>query len=243
MLNDIATILCKEWHELILQRGTRSGLFNWLMPVALVGIFMPIQAGAKWVSHPVVPLLWAWPPVLAVMWIMSDSFAGERERHTLETLLSSRLSDRAILIGKILTGVIYGWSIEVCSLLLAVVTVNLRAPHSGFYALPTFLNLLGLSLVVLLLTCAAGALVSLHAPTVRSAYQRINLAIFAIGLVAGLGFRLIPLDARNRIVASLSTGKMDLQTVILLGVVLWTASAILFVLTFTRFHRSQLVLD
>ena len=243
MFNDIGTILWKEWHELIRQRGSRSGLINWLIMVALLGFFMPFQAGATWVSHPLVPLLWAWPPVLAVMWIMSDSFAGERERHTLETLLSSRLSDTAILLGKILTGVIYGWSIEACSLLVAAVTVNLRAPHSGFYDLPWFLSLLVLSLSVLLLTCAAGALTSLHAPTVRGACQRINLVILAIGLVAGLGFRLIPVRDRNQIVASLTTGQVHLVSLSLLALMLWICSALLIGVALTHFHRCKLALD
>jgi len=42
------------------------------------------------VSQPLVPLIWAWLPVLAVRWIMSDSFAKERERQKLEPFCAAR---------------------------------------------------------------------------------------------------------------------------------------------------------
>ena len=37
--------------------------------------------------------------------MIADGIPGERERHTLETLLASRLSDRSILLGKVMAAV------------------------------------------------------------------------------------------------------------------------------------------
>ena len=37
-------------------------------------------------------VMWMWFSLLLVINVVADSFAGERERHTLETLLASRLS-------------------------------------------------------------------------------------------------------------------------------------------------------
>jgi ABC-type Na+ efflux pump permease subunit len=41
--------------------------------------------------------------------MITDSIAGERERQTLETLLASRLPDRAILLGKVAAITLLGW--------------------------------------------------------------------------------------------------------------------------------------
>ena len=48
---------------------------------------------------------------------IGDAIAGERERHTLETLLASRMPDRAILLGKVIAIVLYAWGMGVLSLL------------------------------------------------------------------------------------------------------------------------------
>ena len=49
----------------------------------------------------------------------------ERERHTLETLLSTRLSDHTILLGKIGATVSYAWGMTQIVLLIALVPVNI----------------------------------------------------------------------------------------------------------------------
>ena len=56
--------------------------------------------------------------------MIADSFAGERERHTLETLLASRLSDRAILFGKIAACIAYGWLMAMLCVLVGTITEN-----------------------------------------------------------------------------------------------------------------------
>jgi ABC-2 type transport system permease protein len=53
------------------------------------------------------------------------SVAGERERRTLETLLASRLDERAILFGKLLAARAYGWGLTLLSLLLGAASVSL----------------------------------------------------------------------------------------------------------------------
>src|SRR5690349_13779533 len=98
MINDFKAILWKEWHEHILQYGSLTKwLLNMAMLVGLIGIFLPLQFGRTAVES-VTLLFWLWIPLLTVTSSITDSIAGERERHTLETLLASRLSDSAILL-------------------------------------------------------------------------------------------------------------------------------------------------
>ena len=111
MLLDMWTIIRKDIKEVFSARGTgrRGGWMSILIFVGLLGILMPLQTGQQWLTNPVLPILWSWIPVFLVVSVVTDSFAGERERNTLETLLASRLSDRAILFGKIGAAVLYGW--------------------------------------------------------------------------------------------------------------------------------------
>jgi len=171
MFNDILTIIQKDLREILSARGSRKSSLIYLgIVVGLIGVFMPIQSGRLWLSEPIVPMVWSWFPVFLMISMVTDSIAGERERNTLETLLASRLSDRAILFGKIAGAVIYGWTISLVSNLLAVVTVNISDPTGGFqfYTLSLFLILLFLPLVIGILMSSLGVLVSLNAPTARS---------------------------------------------------------------------------
>ncbi len=126
MIADICTIVWKEWRELLVQRGNTRG--NWLTLVIVIGFFstiLPLQIGREWIASPFVIVITAWVPVFLVTSVIADSFAGERERHTLETLLASRLSDRAILLGKIVAGVSYGWGITLIILCVQLVTITI----------------------------------------------------------------------------------------------------------------------
>ncbi len=102
MLTDILTILQKELKELLFQRGQgRNTSVRLLIFVGVFGVLLPLQNGSEGLQSPASLALWAWIPYLLVSGVTADTFAGERERHTLETLLASRLSDRAILFGKL----------------------------------------------------------------------------------------------------------------------------------------------
>ena len=92
MIVDIWTVVWKEWQELLRAGGSmRSGLFRLLLLPVMLGIFLPLQARGTWVTEPTALLGYAWVPAFLVIGLVGDSFAGERERHTLETLLASRL--------------------------------------------------------------------------------------------------------------------------------------------------------
>ena len=117
MFTDIYTIIRKEWKEIFLQKGgMRGGLLSQVIILALLGVFLPLQNGPEWLTSPAAALAWLWLPVMLTMNMVAEAFAGERERHTLETLLASRLSDRAILFGKMAASILYGFAIAVLTI-------------------------------------------------------------------------------------------------------------------------------
>lgn len=245
MIQDITTIIWKEWKEIFLMRGSvRSGLLNIGVILLIIGVVFPYQNGPEWLTSPLGLITWSWLPLFLVMGIIADSFAGERERHTLETLLASRLPDRAILFGKIGSAVLYGWSLVVLSMLLGAVTINLSHPGNGFqfYSLPIFAVVLLLSLLAALLMSAIGVLVSLHSATTRQAYQKMSFAFLVLWFVPMLTLQFLPDDARTRLISSLSG--ISLESLVG-GVIafLIVADIVLIAIGMRQFRRARLILD
>ena len=93
--------------------------------VLVFGIAIPARSGMYWITIPWSAITWAWLPLMLVMAVVADSFAGERERHTLETLLASRLSDAAILLGKVAAAVVFAWGMLLLVAVMSLLTVNI----------------------------------------------------------------------------------------------------------------------
>src|SRR5262245_25180006 len=137
MIDDVRTIVWKEWKEFFLQRGSsrRVMLASSLLPIVILGVVVPSRA-PNFVSNPLSLIAPALMPLLFIMALMADSFAGERERHTLETLLASRLSDQSILAGKITAGVLYACGVLFLTLGLGLVSHNIAYAHGRLLIFP-----------------------------------------------------------------------------------------------------------
>src|SRR4051812_29233920 len=117
-MSDIRTMVWKETKETLLQ-GDLSALLRPLLLIGVLGIGLPWRLGPQWLAlMPIVVGIILYIPFFVILSFVGDAIAGERERHTLETLLASRISDRAILLGKIIATTGYGWGTALISLLL-----------------------------------------------------------------------------------------------------------------------------
>jgi ABC-2 type transport system permease protein len=190
---DAIAIAWKEWREVFGQRGMRGKQGIALFVVAF-GIVLPLENGPAWITSPAVALAWSWVPMFLVTTVIADAFAGERERHTLETLLASRLPDRAILFGKIGAAIGYAGLMTVVSLLLGLVAVNLVNRHGGLllYPLPILMAMCVMGLLGAVFVASVGVLISLRAATVRQAQQTLGGVIMALLLLSMAAVRLAP---------------------------------------------------
>jgi ABC-2 type transport system permease protein len=238
---DILTVMWKEWKEILALGGASRGRSQFLIFLGMFGVLFPLQIGVESVTSPIAAVLWGFIPPLVVSTLIADAFAGERERHTLETLLSSRLSDSSILFGKIAASVAYGWGLAMASLIVGLITVNVASGDAGFlfFSSTTLTGTLLLSLLSALLASAGGVLVSLRAKTVRQAQQTLALAMVAMA-VAPL---FIALAVPGNLKESLSAwadraGTFELM---LAGLaVLVVIDVVLIVAAKERFQRSKL---
>ncbi len=252
MLADIGTVIWKEWKELLSGRGLRSGRLTILIMIVCLGVILPLQFGEVIVESPVVLLVWAWiPPFLAVQ-VVAESFAGERERHTLETLLASRLSDRAILFGKIATSIIYGWGLTLICMVVGLVVLN-AVSSSGkllIYPAEVWAAIMSFTLFSSGITANLGVILSLRANSVRQVQQMMSIGwlvlIFGIGYGTRLVIRLFPKAAEEQLLSWFSrTGAHYGASgmIVLFSLVMLAANAILLGLAMARFRRARLILD
>ena len=237
-MSDLLTMMWKESKDLLFQGGWRA----WIRPVLLVGIlgvYLPLQFGPGWLElSPIEMYVILWIPFSVIISFIGDAIAGERERHTLETLLASRISDRAILLGKVIVTVGYAWGMALVSLLLGLVLVNLLSGHGSwafYHPLDVFLEALALSLLSCVLGASAGVLISLRSATVRQAQQ--ILSVGTLVLIFGGIFALRALPAS--FVSSLSYSQFLLLVIAVLAVL----DAILLGWSLLSFQRSRLILS
>jgi len=234
----------KEGKELMqMSAGFRGGRFGMLIFALVFGVFMPLQTGPDWVTSPISLAYWAWVPFLLVSGVIADAFAGERERHTLETLLASRLSDRAILFGKIAAGIAYGWGITLACILTSLVTINIAHGQDRLLLYPFAIaaGILALTFLISMLSSGLGVMVSLRAATVRQAQQTFSLAFFLL-FIPAFALPMLPAEWQVRI-AGLFV-QADVGTIMLWVVaVLVILDAGLLLLAMRAFQRARLILD
>ena len=180
------------------------------------------------------------------MWVYSvvaDSFAGERERHTLEALLATRLSDRAILFGKLMAALAYGFTLTWAILLVSLVTINVTVHGSGLLLFSPLMTLGALVFSILIsgLAASIGILVSLRASSVRQAQQWMSFGM----LVLFLPFMFIQFIPRVWLesfgAAVINTN--PIQIAIWAAVVVLAIQVILLAVAMRLFQRSKLILD
>jgi ABC-2 type transport system permease protein len=245
MISDILTVAWKELREFLLQRGSvRATLTNMLLMMFVFGVVLPLQSGRGWVESPISLVAWAWMPLFLVTGMIADSFAGERERHTLETLLASRLSDRAILLGKMLAGIVYSLSLTILLLVVGLVTVNV-SDWTGTLALyppMTILGFLTFGTLGAALVAGIGVLVSLRAATVRQAAQTLSIGILLLVWVPVLAIQFLPASLSRSALDRLMSLDVRLLAPLLLVMLVVLDVAVL-ALALARFQRDRLILD
>jgi ABC-type transport system involved in multi-copper enzyme maturation permease subunit len=139
---------------------------------------------------------WAWtllvflpslPTLFAVM-LATDSWSGERERRTLDTLLASPATEPQILIGKVLAHFLIVTGITLSVVLMQLITVQVL--HPGFLADPqvhrALLVMTLLYLHLFLLMEAIGLFVGQRAPTTAAANAAVLPMILVPAVIVGI---------------------------------------------------------
>jgi ABC-2 type transport system permease protein len=244
-LRDIGTIVWKEWRELFAGNGPRGGPIRILIFTIAFAILIPIQQSHMWIDSPF-PILvdGFYIPFAMVISVAANTFVGERERHTLETLLASRLSDRSILLGKLVATTLWGWIIAIIIAVIQLVVVNASlageaSPSFHMYTGTVTIGIVLISLFLSILISGLGNLISQRATTVQQAYQTLMIGFFSIIFIPVVIVQIIPAEQRGQIFAWAS----NIQPVglLLAGIlILCIVDASIVSFTLLRFRRAKI---
>ena len=244
MITDILTVASKELREMFMFGDSRGrNKLSLLVILVIFGVVIPLQSGVEWVTSPASAMVWAWMPYMWVYSVVADSFAGERERHTLEALLATRLSDRAILFGKLLAALAYGFALTWSILLVSLVTINIAVRGEGLLLFSPLMTLAALVFSILIsgLSASIGVLVSLRAGSVRQAQQWMSFGMLVLFLPF-MFIQFIP-DAWLEAFGNAVINADPVQIAAWLAVAVFLVQIVLLAIAMRLFQRSKLILD
>jgi len=183
-MSDIFAIIRKEVAEIFGDWQSFYGVFiQTAVVVVICGILAPTGDPTVWLSPGRLAMLYAMFPSALAATFAADAFAGERERHTLPTLLATPVTDAAIFVGKVATAVSTSLVCSVLALAAGVTsTFVVGQDPLPVVGLRGFAALLGGALTFAMVTTAFTITVSSRVKVARAAQQ-----ISTLGTV-GLGF-------------------------------------------------------
>ncbi len=170
-------------------------------------------------------------PLMASSVVAADSFAGEKERKTLEALVYTPTTDRELLLAKLLGAWIPGAFVGIGGFFVYSIVANIVALNVvGMLILPNTLWLL-LAFFVGPAAAALGlgvtVIASSRVSTFQEAYQIGSLVVLPVVLLV-VGQAMGAFLLSNALVA-------------LLGVILWATDAVIFAFAAASFRRTTLM--
>lgn len=241
-MSGIGAIVWKEWREVFLPNG-RPG--RQLIGLLLIQLGLPFIFGALFGQGPeiwaiTVGVFLGMIPIYTVLSYVIDSFAGERERHTLETLLATRLTDTSILLGKLTALLSFAFLFGAFGLIVLVIVGPLYV-GTGFYlslALLTFLGSFIGAMHYAVIASLIGILVSMRVKTVRGGQQVFAFTTImpAIMLTSG-----VPALVSTGWLSPDRLGPYLLITVVAAGALMYGLIVLLFIVALRTFRRERLL--
>lgn len=245
MMYDVWTVARKEWLEIVdqLLRFKRGG-WSVLLVIVFLGVFSPLQMGKHWLSSPLMFFYWPLLTMSMTSTLIADAVAGERERHTLETLLATRLSDSAILLGKIVAAVGYGCSFAITNIILGLIVVNIQHGEGRFlFFSPGHLPaLIAIVVAVAFFISGLGVFVSLRSPTVRQAQQTFGVIILVMMMTPVVLLQVVAPTTQERWIAAATQIGLEVAT-LRAALAIAAAAIVLNAGAIARFKRGQLALE
>ncbi len=173
-----------DW-RVSLPMGTLTAIFPLLVAFGVAwGLPILDRLEGREVAARVLPfglMVSAFVPISFSLVLALESFAGEKDRNTLEALLTTPLSDGQLFVGKMLAVLLPPVSLSLTAMAIFTLAVKLMTGRN--IAADTLLLVGLLSSLEAVVMVAAAVVISTHAPSVRVANI---LASFIILPVAGL---------------------------------------------------------
>ena len=193
----------KEWLApvwLITRRELRDQLRDWriLTPLILLTVLFPIlmnhvakeavafvaQYGGTLLVDRLVPfsiLIIGFFPITVSLVVSLEAFVGEKERGTIEPLLSTPLQDSHMYVGKLLIGIVTPLTASLVAIgfyLIIVSRQDIAMPD-----LPVMIQLLGLTIAHAVLMVSAAIVISVQSTSVKAANLLASFIVVPVAIL------------------------------------------------------------
>lgn len=240
MWPDLKLMLKKEWKQAV----TNKELIPVLILPAYMGIILPIAflstsntpipIDFNWLFNCILTLMLSFIGSLSSSVFVAYSFAGERENNTLPTLLSTRLSDFALVGGKILFAFSVALAMNFLTLVFflgstIIMSGSLDKVIKMFSGTTAILSPLIIPLLFALLSISIGMLISTKIINAKTASGVAFLP--EVPVIALVGFLLLgnPLNLTN------------FANLVIISILLICLSAFFISLTVGLFNRERMI--
>ena len=185
---------------LIAKRELKDQMRDWriLIPMIILTIFFPYlmnvaakttvdyvnQFGANMIANRLLPyliLVVGYFPVTVSLVVALEAFVGEKERGTIEPLLTSPLTDEELYLGKLLAGTIVPLAVSYLGIMLymgGLAWQGIKWPEWGFIS-----QTIALTAVQTLLMVSAAIVISTQSTSVRAANLLASFIVIPIALL------------------------------------------------------------
>jgi ABC-2 type transport system permease protein len=187
-MNDVLTVMRKEIVEMFGDRHSMYGaVIQTVIIIAICGVIVPADNPMVWGDAGQVAILYAVFPAILAATFAADSFAGERERGTMETLLATPISERSLFLGKVITAILLAAAGAALALVAGVISStavmgNLPESISAKHVTIVLLGAVGYSS----LTAVVATQISMGVTVARTAQQVSSM--ISIVITAALAF-------------------------------------------------------
>ncbi|UCH03803.1 MAG: ABC transporter permease subunit [Candidatus Thorarchaeota archaeon] len=217
-----------------------------MAPIMLIGLVLLLALSAPAVAAPVIAMLDPMiSPVIGIMVIVpasmisANALVGEKEQNTLEPLLCTPLTDRELLIGKVLSSFIPTITLLLGSVIVTEIATNIILTSVGaevilFPGVSSLFLLLVAGPILIAAVVSVMVLISGKVKRVYEAYQSsgVVVMVFLIPLI-------LPMLSMN------SGGTADISLVWLSNIFTLLFASVLAIVTWTlairRFNRDRIV--
>ncbi|MGB1697334.1 MAG: ABC transporter permease subunit [Thermoplasmatota archaeon] len=254
-MSEVRAVIEKEWREQYYRGRKFTGQFWWTVIVfpglalalGLVSLFLArlmLDEGIPALVVAMVPPFAALAGMqlmgLATMHVGVDSIAGERERHTLDTLLSSPVTTRDLFLGKLLLPALIAVSLSQAAIfLVGLISVFFVGPWVLLWMVAGMLAVLVTILPNTLGGVAFAMIFSARSESVKSANQKMAYAMIPFNLILPAVVILMSNGAVN-------PEQLPLSALIAIGVSIFLTmllmSAAFIVFAYRGFKRERLIL-
>lgn len=238
MWRDMKLVAMKEFWQSLTNREITIGMA--ILPFYL-GIIMPLSFG----SIPIPGFIETTLPLILILLLsfmgsMGSSifvvyaFAGEREANTLPTLLSTRLSDSALVFGKMLFSFVTAFILNIFTLITFMTTLSIRLGSISKAVSPilnpTFaIGVFFIPLLFALFSIAVGMLISTKILNTKAASGVSVLP--EIPIIGAFGFLLIANPFRLS----------QMQNILVICAILVAFTSLFMVITLGLFKRERMI--